>query len=88
VAEWSKALVLGTSPQGRGFESHRCQIFYCLFSVAGYDRLTRKVIFLRSTILITTFLCAPVCYRISEFVIIGKVWHASKILPPSSKNYP
>jgi hypothetical protein len=25
VAEWSKALVLGTSPQGRGFESHRCQ---------------------------------------------------------------
>ncbi len=26
VAEWSKALVLGTSPQGRGFESHRCQI--------------------------------------------------------------
>jgi hypothetical protein len=27
VAEWSKALVLGTSPQGRGFESHRCQIF-------------------------------------------------------------
>ena len=28
VAEWSKALVLGTSPKGRGFESHRCQIFY------------------------------------------------------------
>ena len=26
VAEWSKALVLGTSPKGRGFESHRCQI--------------------------------------------------------------
>ena len=25
VAEWSKALVLGTSPSGRGFESHRCQ---------------------------------------------------------------
>ena len=25
VAEWSKALVLGTSPKGRGFESHRCQ---------------------------------------------------------------
>ena len=25
VAEWSKALVLGTSPPGRGFESHRCQ---------------------------------------------------------------
>ena len=30
VAEWSKALVLGTSPKGRGFESHRCQhAFYC-----------------------------------------------------------
>ena len=28
LAEWSKALVLGTSPKGRGFESHRCQIFY------------------------------------------------------------
>ena len=25
MAEWSKALVLGTSPSGRGFESHRCQ---------------------------------------------------------------
>ena len=25
VAEWSKALVLGTSPKGRGFESRRCQ---------------------------------------------------------------
>ena len=25
VAEWSKALVLGTSLKGRGFESHRCQ---------------------------------------------------------------
>ena len=25
VAEWSKALVLGTSPKGRGFESHHCQ---------------------------------------------------------------
>ena len=25
VAEWSKALVLGTSLSGRGFESHRCQ---------------------------------------------------------------
>ena len=31
LAEWSKALVLGTSPKGRGFESHSCQIFsfYC-----------------------------------------------------------
>ena len=25
MAEWSKALVLGTSLSGRGFESHRCQ---------------------------------------------------------------
>ena len=25
VAEWSKALVLGTSLSGRGFESHHCQ---------------------------------------------------------------
>ena len=28
VAEWSKALVLGTSLSGRGFESHRCQSFF------------------------------------------------------------
>ncbi len=28
VAEWSKALVLGTSPKGRGFESHRCHISF------------------------------------------------------------
>ena len=27
LAEWSKALVLGTSPKGRGFESHHCQNF-------------------------------------------------------------
>lgn len=27
VAEWSKALVLGTSPKGHGFESHLCHIF-------------------------------------------------------------
>ena len=30
VAEWSKALVLGTSPKGRGFESHRCQKYFKL----------------------------------------------------------
>ena len=30
MAEWSKALVLGTSPKGRGFESHRCQKFYLM----------------------------------------------------------
>ena len=28
VAEWSKALVLGTSLKGRGFESHHCQKFF------------------------------------------------------------
>ena len=29
MAEWSKALVLGTSLSGRGFESHRChKIFF------------------------------------------------------------
>ena len=31
VAEWSKALVLGTSLSGRGFESHRCQTFFLGF---------------------------------------------------------
>ena len=31
VAEWSKALVLGTSQKWRGFESHRCHeyLFTC-----------------------------------------------------------
>ena len=33
VAEWSKALVLGTSPKGRGFESHRCHTFFFFQSV-------------------------------------------------------
>ena len=28
MAEWSKALVLGTSPPGRGFESHFSQYFF------------------------------------------------------------
>jgi hypothetical protein len=37
VAEWSKALVLGTSPQGRGFESHRCQDIF--FSTRKTTRL-------------------------------------------------
>lgn len=30
MAEWSKALVLGTSPKGRGFESHLCQEHFCI----------------------------------------------------------
>ena len=28
MAEWSKALALGASPKGRGFEPHRYQEFY------------------------------------------------------------
>ena len=28
VAEWSKALALGASPKGRGFEPHLYQIFF------------------------------------------------------------
>jgi hypothetical protein len=32
VAEWSKALVLGTSPKGHGFKSHHCQIVLLLVS--------------------------------------------------------
>jgi hypothetical protein len=29
LAEWSKALRLGRSLKGRGFESHTCQLFNC-----------------------------------------------------------
>ena len=32
LAEWSKALVVGTSPKGRGFESHSCQILLFFFT--------------------------------------------------------
>ena len=35
VAEWSKALVLGTSLSGRGFESHRCQTVFGSFEEGG-----------------------------------------------------
>ncbi len=38
MAEWSKALVLGTSPQGRGFETHRCQIYF-FFAAAAFDEV-------------------------------------------------
>ena len=33
MAEWSKAIVLGTIPKGRGFESHSCQMhfFFAIF---------------------------------------------------------
>ena len=33
MAEWSKALVLGTSPKGRGFESHLCQELFCILKL-------------------------------------------------------
>ena len=34
MAEWSKALRSGRSPQGRGFEPHRCQFWpKCLLFV-------------------------------------------------------
>ena len=38
VAEWSKALVLGTSPKGRGFESHLCQEFFGILKSAGLSK--------------------------------------------------
>ena len=28
LAEWSKALASGASPQGRGFEPHSCHLFF------------------------------------------------------------
>ena len=34
LAEWSKALVLGTSPKGRGFKSHRCQFALYFYGFA------------------------------------------------------
>ena len=40
VAEWSKALVLGTSLSGRGFESHRCQTFF----LCSYSGLTSGMV--------------------------------------------
>ena len=43
MAEWSKALVLGTSPKGRGFESHSCQI---IFLVTAVKRERKKHIYI------------------------------------------
>lgn len=34
---WSKALDLGSSPQGREFKSHCQQIFFYIFSLIGYE---------------------------------------------------
>jgi hypothetical protein len=38
VAEWSKALVLGTSLSRRGFESHRCQIILPIIFSLNFHR--------------------------------------------------
>ena len=46
MAEWSKALVLGTSLSGRGFESHRCQTFFqcsCSGLIPGMANWGKKV---------------------------------------------
>ncbi len=58
VAEWSKALVLGTSLSGRGFESHRCQSFFLvwvniknkiLMEMRGIEPLASRMRIERST---------------------------------------
>ena len=60
VAEWSKALVLGTSLSGRGFESHRCQNLFCttkngfeknqnLLEMRGIEPLASRMRIERST---------------------------------------
>ena len=37
MAKGSKPLVLGTSPKGRGFESHRCQSNFVDITNPKYD---------------------------------------------------
>ena len=58
VAEWSKALVLGTSLSGRGFESHRYQSFFLvraknknkiLMEMRGIEPLASRMRIERST---------------------------------------
>ena len=53
VAEWSKALVLGTSPKGRGFESLSCQ----------NDNFAsiKKVVLLQVRLELTTPACLKYC---------------------------
>jgi hypothetical protein len=73
VAEWSKALVLGTSPQGRGFESHRCQIYFSFAAAAFADEVYfSPLIFLLICMWLDTFpyflnfhdnLCNFFCYQ-------------------------
>ena len=47
VAEWSKALVLGTSLSGRGFESHRCQTFFLGFCNKSSPARIKKLMEMR-----------------------------------------
>ena len=53
LAEWSKALVLGTSPKGRGFESLSCQ----------NDNFAsiKKVVLLQVRLELTTPACLKYC---------------------------
>ncbi len=45
VAEWSKALVLGTSQKWRGFESRRCQIPFFLLIFRKYLKMVNSSLF-------------------------------------------
>ncbi len=40
VAEWSKALALGASPKGRGFEPLHYQILLCYDTMFSYNTFT------------------------------------------------
>ena len=76
MAEWSKALVLGTSPKGRGFESHHCQIFYCNIlkrnlETPGIEPGTSRMRSERSTTELHPL--QLVVSRMSEFFITRKV---------------
>ena len=49
MAEWSKALRLGRSPQGRGFKPHRCH-FAELLTSNQYKLVYRHVDFFEDTV--------------------------------------
>ena len=44
LAEWSKALASGASPQGRGFEPHSCHyvIWVCLICLQPWQNLNKR----------------------------------------------
>ena len=42
VAEWSKALALGASPKGRGFEPHHYQSFFFLLNSQPRMRIDKQ----------------------------------------------